>query len=655
VEPNLNSQELRSFSRLIFFFLATFGMARLGFYLLYVNPFDVSQLFWVLWKGLRFDFAAVAYMVFLPLLLSRFFVFSIFQKRVFKDLFLICISTLWFVLLSLSLTDILYYPHSGKKIGYEAFIYLDSSLLKIAVGAFQARPLDFFVAAPFIFALAFGVFKLTKAWLSTISADTQSAFSQKILSSSALILLLIFVIFGVSFRGGFQRVPLRLGDSFLTDNANVNNAILNATYSVLRSTGQSEKIRFMEPEAAFQTVYSSLGINPDQDLLQKAEYPIYQVQKRSGLFPEQKNLNIVLILLESWTSKHLFMGSEEGLNVTPQFNRLAQQGAFWPRFFASGFRTTSGIYSSFTGQPDQLGIPVMRRKELANNFGSFSTLLKPRGYTNFFISGTPVDFDNTVNMLRFQQFDYILGDTDFDPKSTPMNVWGIDDGPMLDRLLLEMSKLSSPFIAFSLTATSHSPYEVPPGFPKLIDEKSRPDGKYINTLHYADAMLGRFMEEASKQPWFEDTVFVFTGDHTHHINLDPYQNQKVPLLIYSPKYIKPQIRKTIASHTDILPTIGDMVGLETHSSFGKNLWLLGDTEGESYFMSGTEVGIATHTHFLVRPPKNESVIVFEHSDQVRQIADAKYADFKELAQKALAYYQASHDLLNQNRIHPTKK
>lgn len=651
----MSSQELKSFFRLVLFFLATFTLARLGFYLLYVTPFSLQQLVWVLGKGLRFDFAALAYMLFLPLLISRLLLLQILSKAALKNFFSLAFSILFFSLASLVLSDILYYPHSGKKIGYEAFIYLDSSLLKIVEGAFQARPLDFFIAIPFILLMFFGVFKLTHNWMTSLSASRKSFWTQGLLSRSSLSFVLILIVLGVSFRGGLQRVPLRLGDSFLTANAHVNNAILNATYSVIRSTGQSEKIRFMDPNAAFEIVYSSLGIDPEKDLPQKEDYPIFQTQKRSGLFPPQKNLNVVLVLLESWTSKHLLMGAEEALNITPNFNRLAKEGAYWPRFFASGFRTTSGMYSAFMGQPDQIGIPVMRRKELANNFGSFSTLLKPRGYENFFLFGAPIDFDNTANMLRFQQFDHILGDTDFDAKSTPMNVWGIDDGPMLDRLLSEIDQLSPPFLALSLTLTSHSPYEVPPGFPKLIDEKSRPDGKYINTLHYSDAMLGQFIENASRQPWFEDTIFVFTGDHTHHIELDPYENQKVPLLIYAPKYIKPQVRRSIASHTDLIPTVGDILGFESHSSFGKNLWLLGDEEGESYFISGTEIGVANHHYFLLRPPKNESIIVFDHSTEIRQITEAKYEDFKDLAQKALAYYQASHDLLVQNRIHPQNK
>ena len=63
-------------------------------------------------------------------------------------------------------------------------------------------------------------------------------------------------------------------------------------------------------------------------------------------------------------------------------------------------------------------------------------------------------------------------------------------------------------------------------------------GTVQHTIAYTDIALRKFFETASKKPWFENTVFVITGDHTSHSDKEYFYSQsghyEVPVLVYSP-------------------------------------------------------------------------------------------------------------------------
>ncbi|MFP5519900.1 MAG: LTA synthase family protein [Bdellovibrionia bacterium] len=649
-------KELRSFLYLNLFLLGFFLLARIAFLLTHVPDINVAQGVVALLQGLRFDFAAIGFLLLIPFLLTRaLYLKSLRDKKpVLFSLNLICFL---FALVSLLLVaaDFLYYPHASKKLGYEAFVYLDGSLISISIGAIKARPLDFIVVLPLIVLLARGLHQRVQTWVLSIG-ETKIKTTKAVLSAIFLgVTVTGLLIIGI--RGGLQRVPLRVGDSFLSENVHLNNAILNSGFVVFRSLGESKAVKYLDSAAAMQTVYKELKIDPNLDLVSNSNLPLLQKTKLSAQSFERKKYNVVIILLESWTSKYLYLGEEERLGVTPVFNQLAREGVWFSRSFASGFRTTSGLFSTLTAQPDQLGIPVMRRKELSHNFASLSRLLKEQGYYNLFVHGGKLDFDNLENMLRLELFDKVIGEEDFDTASIPVNVWGVDDGPSLERLVSEVISAPKPFFTYAFTVTTHAPYEVPKGHKQFLAEpNSRIDGKFINTLHYSDAMLGKMMDEFKKQDFFKDTIFVFTGDHTHHMGLDAYQNQRVPLLLYAPHILKPQVRRTVATQTDILPTLADILGLPHHASLGKNLWLYGDKDGGAYFVSGTDIGYADDLHFVLRPPNKDSVIVYTHEspEKILKLENPVFQDYSRHAHAALAFYQLSNDILVQNKIYYTK-
>ena len=91
---------------------------------------------------------------------------------------------------------------------------------------------------------------------------------------------------------------------------------------------------------------------------------------------------------------------------------------------------------------------------------------------------------------------------------------------------------------------------------------------------YADYSIGKFMEEARKHPWFDDTVFVFVADHgasSSRREEIKQGNHHIPLIIYAPKFIKPERHDQPISQIDAVPTLLSLLHFKyTGEFYGTN-------------------------------------------------------------------------------------
>jgi phosphoglycerol transferase MdoB-like AlkP superfamily enzyme len=107
-------------------------------------------------------------------------------------------------------------------------------------------------------------------------------------------------------------------------------------------------------------------------------------------------------------------------------------------------------------------------------------------------------------------------------KASKVDVWGISD----KNLFLEANKIlaqkSKPFFAIIQTADNHRPYTIPAEdldeFKKLEYPKDTltkygfDDNGQFNAFRYTDFNFEKFIE-AAKEQYFNNTIFVFVGDH----------------------------------------------------------------------------------------------------------------------------------------------
>jgi phosphoglycerol transferase MdoB-like AlkP superfamily enzyme len=97
---------------------------------------------------------------------------------------------------------------------------------------------------------------------------------------------------------------------------------------------------------------------------------------------------------------------------------------------------------------------------------------------------------------------------------------------------------------------------------------------------YTDFAFKKFFESAQKAPWFKNTIFIITADHTNQIAYKEYNKivnrYAVPILIYKPDGSLKGVNTELAQQIDIYPTLIDMIGYQKpFRSWGRSL--LGDT------------------------------------------------------------------------------
>ena len=121
---------------------------------------------------------------------------------------------------------------------------------------------------------------------------------------------------------------------------------------------------------------------------------------------------------------------------------------------------------------------------------------------------------------------------------------------------------SEPFLASAFTASSHHPYNVPERCQSTYPlEGNLP---IYRGIRYSDNALKLFFEKASEQPWFNNTIFVLTSDHTNMSDHPEYQTDLggfcSPIIIYDPSQPTGEIQDKIVQQIDILPTVLGLLG-----------------------------------------------------------------------------------------------
>jgi len=624
-----------------------FSLFRLLFLLIYSSEFTevpAAEILRGLVHGLRFDAAVTAWVLGAVLLLSHLPFINRF--RLFRWLWIILAHVAVIVLSLLVFSDLQYFQHARKRLGYEAFAYLDTTILPIAKTAVAEKPHYFLFAA----AALIGFWLLSRY---NVRRLRLAEYHPIAVGRYLFVYIICIPLVVVMARGGLQRVPLRVADSFISRFNSVNTLTVNSPHMAFRSLAKSWRVQLMESERAERISLELLGLDGTRQ--SRTQYPLL-VQVQGFSADSLRKYNVVIILMESFTAKYTAAGGDS-LGVTPNFNALARDGLLFDRFFATGFRSTSGLFSVLTGIPDQPGVPVMRRQELQDSFGSLSVLLKVQGYRNIFVHGGLLDFDNLENMLMHEQFDVIIGKEAMKGCGGPERTWGYDDEFMFKRAHQEFVKYGNqPFFGYIFTVSNHAPYDLPDQSHYVFGPGDHKEYRFLNGLRYSDWALGEFFALASKADYFENTIFIITADHTHHTNLNLYENQNIPLLIYAPGIVSPGIRSTVAAQTDILPTVAALLGLPYHATMGRDLLSLPEEAGFAFWISGQGIGWVEGDYIAVMGLDDRLPIVYDYTvaDFATNVSEIDTTLGRAIRVKANAIYQFSSDLLAADRIFPRR-
>jgi phosphoglycerol transferase MdoB-like AlkP superfamily enzyme len=152
--------------------------------------------------------------------------------------------------------------------------------------------------------------------------------------------------------------------------------------------------------------------------------------------------NIMLVILESWPAKYVseeFSSIIEGKEITPEFNKLKKQGAYFPKFFANGGRTSNGLVSILTGIPDRPGISLVHTKYALNRFTGLGNVLKKAGYRTKFYYGGQLSFENLTPLVRHWGFDELYDYESFQAAGKfQKGIWGFNDLDVYNQIIYDL-------------------------------------------------------------------------------------------------------------------------------------------------------------------------------------------------------------------------
>jgi phosphoglycerol transferase MdoB-like AlkP superfamily enzyme len=347
--------------------------------------------------------------------------------------------------------------------------------------------------------------------------------------------------------------------------------------------------------------------------------------------------NVVLISVESLSAEDLgAFGNPQGL--TPHLDRLAREGLLFTRLYATGTRTVRGLEALSLGTPPIPGQAIVRRPG-NEHLATVGEILRRQGYETYFIYGGYGYFDN-MNAY-FAGNDYqVIDRTDFPRDSVGFaNVWGVADEYLFDNTLTVLDRAHAagkPFLAQVMTTSNHRPYTYPAGRIDIPSPGSRP-----GAVKYTDYAIGRFIEQARKRPWFNDTLFVIVADHCAAVagkSKLPVEGYHIPLILYAPKLLKPGRNARLVSQIDIPPTLLDTMGLPGDDHFfGTSLFEQQADPPRAFISNYQELGYLKGDRLIVLGPKRR-VDTFQVDGQGR----ATPAPWdKGLADEATAWYQTA--------------
>ena len=290
--------------------------------------------------------------------------------------------------------------------------------------------------------------------------------------------------------------------------------------------------------------------------------------------------NVVILIVESFgreyigaLNKTLEDGKYKG--YTPCVDSLISKSTTFTYSFCNGRKSIDGMPSILSSIP-MFVEPFILTPSSMNDYTGLAGILAKEGYETAFFHGAQngsMGFQAFAQKIGFQryygrtEYEASQGENDFD------GTWAIWDEPFLQYYATEMSKMKQPFMTSVFTASSHHPFAVPEKYKKQFPEEELEIHKCIR---YTDMSIGKFFETASRQPWFKNTIFVLTSDHTNMSNHAEYQTDLggfcSPIIIYDPTHPKGEMLDIIAQQIDILPTILGMLGYpKPYFGFGIDL------------------------------------------------------------------------------------
>ncbi len=549
-------------------FLAVMTLMRLLFFVYFprqANHFSDVLPSFVL--GLRYDLRDVCILCLLLLILGSIPLFDPFGIGKGKKFCLLLAALAGFLMIFFYSVDFAHYSYLSQRLNASVLNYFADAAISAKM-VWQTYPV-----LKIILLLIVATWLIS--WLLKTALKKVIALRQSSVKGTRIVWFIITpLLFAFCIFGKAGQFPLRWSDAFALGSDYKANLSLNpfqsffSSLSFRRSLFDETKVKNGFPLLA---PYYGLPENDSSKLNFKRNVNL----RKGGVTTIP---NIVVVICESFSAYKSSMWGNP-LNTTPFFNELCMRGVFFDHCFTPTYGTARGVWAVVTGIPDVEG-PKSTSSRNPSAVDQHSIINNFNGYSKYYFIGGSTSWANIRGLLTNNISDLHLFEQQ-DYASPKIDVWGISDKNLFLEANKRLRQEKKPFFAIIQTADNHRPYSIQQEdlqeFHKVnVPEDSLKEFGFesndeLNAFRYTDFGYKKFMEAAQKESYFDNTIFLFIGDHgipgdAGTMFPKSWTNQKltlehVPMLIYGPKLLAPRHVSALCSQVDVLPTLAGLCNI----------------------------------------------------------------------------------------------
>nr|WP_282706875.1 LTA synthase family protein [Natroniella acetigena] len=290
--------------------------------------------------------------------------------------------------------------------------------------------------------------------------------------------------------------------------------------------------------------------------------------------------NIVVIQVES-LDERLIDYEHNGYEVTPFLNQFKDESLYAENFYTKHVNGSFDADFSFLTSFYPTNSNFVFKGNDMTEFDSLARILSDKGYQTLAFHSNDKTFFHRHQAYPELGFDQFYSREDFSSTDKVMEMeeefyLGINDYDFFKQSLDYLEEADSPFFAYLITVTSHTPFNFyPPD--QMIDEYSDIENQLVHdffqSISFVDKSLQMFLEQLEERGLKEDTLVVIYSDHDATIDTPEYSSsanfevdrnvkepEHIPLLIKHPELEAGTIEKT-GTITDLAPTLLDLMGV----------------------------------------------------------------------------------------------
>lgn len=590
-------------------------------------------------RGVWFDNVIACYIAVLPVLILSFAViFNTSIKVVMR------ITTVWYSVLYpfaflIASCNIPYFKYFFNTINSSIFEWFEygSTTISMALGELSYLwYVALFIVASIVFVVVVNAIKRK------CISDVRRCDNHRSLPEFVVVTLLSCIVMYSCFiglRGRFGYNPIKVSQAYFCRNPFLNQLGLNPVHYLLyshidMSRSENKYISLVDSEQAKE--YFEEYMNSKQFVADSV------VRDSSAASPR----NLVFIIMESMSAKFMErFGGDRG--VTPFLDSIYKESITFPNFYSAGVHTNHGLFSSLYSYPALMRRNLMKGSVIPTYEYGLPQRLLNNGYKTAFFMTHESQYDNMNGFFRTNGFEDIHAEENY-PSDKVVNSFGVPDDYLFEYALPVLNGYAEgdkPFFATLLTISNHPPYILPEWF-----KANSSDMEYA-IVEYADYCIADFFNKAKNEPWFDNTVFVFMGDHGKVVGNSftemPESYNHVPFMVYY-KGAEPFEVESFAGQMDVAPTLLDILGVEqSNSMFGVDL--MKSSREKIFYTSDNAIGARDSSHLYIYLPQGEKSVYYGLTDSGIIPVEQTNSTFDELKQFGLSMIQMTEDYMREQK------